>query len=184
MEQKNIPVISIVGRSNSGKTTLIERLIPELRRLGYRVGTIKHNLHGFDIDHEGKDSWRHKQAGAQLTVIASPGHIALIEDTDRDLGIADLVDRYIRNVDIILLEGFKGNPYPKIEVYRPELHTERLCNDGDNLIALVTELPCEAAVPNFRREDIEALAALLDQHFLKDRTAAGQEGPAIHHDRR
>ena len=67
-----IPIVSIVGRSNTGKTTLIEKLIPELRRRGYRVATIKHNIHGFDIDHEGKDSWRHKKAGARLTVIASP----------------------------------------------------------------------------------------------------------------
>ncbi len=176
MKQKKIPVISIVGRSNSGKTTLIERLIPELRLLGYRVATIKHNRHGFDIDHEGKDSWRHKHAGAQLTVVASPGRTALIEDTDRDLGITDLVRRYVRDVDIVLLEGFKGNPYPKIEVYRPELHADRLCTDGDNLIALVTQQPLDTAVPNFRQEETEAIAALIERLFLKGSRIASRAG--------
>jgi molybdopterin-guanine dinucleotide biosynthesis protein MobB len=92
-----IPIVSIVGRSNSGKTTLIEKLIIELRRRGYRVGTIKHNSHGFDIDHEGKDSWRHKKAGAQVTVIASPHRIAVIEDVNRDYELSELMDHYIRD---------------------------------------------------------------------------------------
>ena len=77
-----IPIVSIVGKSNSGKTTLIEKLIAELTRRGWRVATIKHNRHGFEIDHEGKDSWRHKQAGAVATVVASPRRIAVIEDTE------------------------------------------------------------------------------------------------------
>jgi molybdopterin-guanine dinucleotide biosynthesis protein B len=168
MEQNMIPIVSIVGRSNSGKTTLIEKLIPELRRLGYRIATIKHNVHGFDIDHEGKDSWRHKKAGAQVTVIASPGRVAVIEDTERDYEIAELRDRYIRDVDLILLEGFKGNPYPKIEVFRPELHSERLCRKEDNLLAVVTEKPAEEDVPCFRKEDISDIASLIEDLFLKN----------------
>ena len=80
-----IPIVSIVGKSDSGKTTLIEKLIAELTRRGFRVATIKHNRHGFDIDHEGKDSWRHKRAGAVATVVASPGRAALIEDTPEGL---------------------------------------------------------------------------------------------------
>jgi molybdopterin-guanine dinucleotide biosynthesis protein B len=88
-----IPVVSVVGKSNSGKTTLIEKMIGELVRRGYRVATIKHNLHGFEIDHEGKDSWRHKQAGARTTVIASPHRVAVVEDVEKDLDIGELVDR-------------------------------------------------------------------------------------------
>jgi molybdopterin-guanine dinucleotide biosynthesis adapter protein len=166
MEPKIIPIVSIVGRSNSGKTTLIERLIPALRARGFRIATIKHNLHGFDIDHEGKDSWRHKKAGSLLTVIASPHSVALIEDTDRDYTIAELRQRYIRDVDLILLEGYKGNPYPKIEVFRPELHAQRLCSMEDNLIALVSEKPIEAEVPCFRPDDIAEIAALIEDLFL------------------
>ena len=88
------PIISIVGKSNSGKTTLIENLIPELTKRGYRVATIKHNVHGFDIDHEGKDSWRHKKAGAFATVIACPTRIALIEDIDHDQTLDEIRDKY------------------------------------------------------------------------------------------
>jgi molybdopterin-guanine dinucleotide biosynthesis protein B len=79
-----IPILSVVGRSNAGKTTLIVKMIAELVRRGYRVATIKHNRHGFEIDHEGKDSWRHKQAGARITVIASPHQVAVVEDIEKD----------------------------------------------------------------------------------------------------
>ena len=131
-----IPIVSIVGKSESGKTTLIEKLIAELTRRGFRVATIKHNRHGFEIDHEGKDSWRHKQAGAVATVVASPGRIALIEDTPKDYDLPRSGTATSRNADIILAEGYKINPHPKIEVFRTELMRERLCGPEDNLIAL------------------------------------------------
>ncbi|MBT8490445.1 MAG: molybdopterin-guanine dinucleotide biosynthesis protein B, partial [Deltaproteobacteria bacterium] len=136
-----IPAASIVGKSNSGKTTLIEKLIPELKKRGYRVATIKHNRHGFDIDHEGKDSWRHKKAGAQMTVIASPIQVAVIEDTERDYGISDLIDNYIHDVDIVLIEGFKNNPYPKIEVFRDASEHELLYTPQNNYIAIASDKP-------------------------------------------
>ena len=77
-----IPIISVVGKANAGKTTLLEKVIAELTGRGYRVATIKHNIHGFEIDQEGKDSWRLKKAGARMTVISSPQRLALIEDLD------------------------------------------------------------------------------------------------------
>ena len=161
-----IPIVSIVGKSNSGKTTLIEKLIAELTRRGFRVATIKHNRHGFDIDHEGKDSWRHKRAGAVATVIASPGRAALIEDTPGDYDLAELRDRYIKDADIILAEGFKVNPHPKIEVCRTELRTERICGAGDNLIALTGDRPVAAEVPWFDWNDAGAIADLVEAQFL------------------
>lgn len=162
-----IPIVSIVGKSNSGKTTLIEKLIVELKRRGWRVGTIKHNQHGFDIDHVGKDSWRHKQAGARMTVIASPRQVAVVEDADRDYEIAELRDRYIRDVDIILLEGYKKNPYPKIEVFRASLNRERLCTVEDNLMALATDIPIEDGIPCLDINDVQGLASLIEDRFLK-----------------
>jgi molybdopterin-guanine dinucleotide biosynthesis adapter protein len=166
-----IPIISIVGRSNTGKTTLIEKLIPELRRRGYQAATIKHNIHGFDIDHEGKDSWRHKKAGARLTVIASPHTVAVIEDVDRDLELAELRDRYIRDVDIILSEGFKRNPYPKIEVVRAEMKHDPLCSREDNLLAIVSDEPVDKGVPCLDIDDIRGIADLIEDKFLKGETA-------------
>jgi molybdopterin-guanine dinucleotide biosynthesis protein MobB len=161
-----IPIVSIVGKSNSGKTTLIEKLIAELTSRGWRVATIKHNRHGFEIDHEGKDSWRHKQAGAVVTVIASPGRVAMIEDTQKDYEIDEIRDRYIRQADIILVEGYKVNPHPKIEVVRTELRQERLCGPGDHLIALAGDRPVAGDVPWFDRDDVRGLADLIMERFL------------------
>jgi molybdopterin-guanine dinucleotide biosynthesis protein MobB len=163
-----IPLVSIVGTSNSGKTTLIEKLIVELTRRGCRVATIKHNRHGFEIDHEGKDSWRHKRAGAVVTVVASPDRIAVIEDTGKDYTLAEIRDLYIRNADIILAEGYKQNPHPKIEVYRTDLRRERLCGPEDNLIALAGDRPAPAEVPCFDRDDAVGLADLIVERFLKE----------------
>ena len=159
--------MSIVGRSNTGKTTLIEKLIPELRQRGYRIATIKHNIHGFDIDHEGKDSWRHKKAGARLTVIASPQRIAVIEDVSKDYELSELRDRYIRDVDIIISEGFKGNPHPKIEVIRSEMKHDPLCSREDNLMAIVSDEPVDRGVPCLDIDDIQGLADFIVDRFLK-----------------
>jgi len=162
-----IPVVSIVGKSNSGKTTLIEKMIVELVRRGYRVATIKHNRHGFEIDHEGKDSWRHKRAGARTTVIASPLCVAVVEDVGKDLEIGELVDRYIRDVDIVLSEGFKKNPFPKIEVNRAELDQALLCSPADNLLAVCSDRPLPAGVPCLDINDIGGLVDMIEAQFLK-----------------
>lgn len=161
-----IPIVSIVGKSDSGKTTLIEKLIAELTRRGWRVATIKHNRHGFEIDHEGKDSWRHKKAGAVTTVLVSSRQVAVIEDVDIDYELAEIRTRYIRNADIILAEGYKTNPHPKIEVFRSELRKERLCSPADNLIALAVDRPLSAEVPCFDRDDAAGLADLIVGRFL------------------
>jgi len=162
-----IPIISIVGRSNAGKTTLIEKLIPELIRRGYRVATIKHDVHGFAVDHEGKDSWRHKKAGAHTAVISSPWKVAVIEDVERDHDPAELRDRYIRDVDIILSEGYKGSSHPKIEVFRAALESNLLCSPRDNLlIALASDQPLKAGVPCFNINDVMGLVDLIEREFL------------------
>jgi molybdopterin-guanine dinucleotide biosynthesis protein B len=142
-------------------------MIPELRRRGYRVATIKHNVHGFDIDHEGKDSWRHKKAGAQVTVIASPHRVAVIEDVDRDYELSELRECFIRDVDIILSEGFKKNPHPKIEVVRSGLKHPPLCRREDNLIAIMSDLQVDRGVPCLDINDIRSLVNIIEEQFLK-----------------
>ena len=161
------PIISIVGKSNSGKTTLIENLIPELTKRGYRVATIKHNVHGFNIDHEGKDSWRHKKAGACATVIACPTRVALIEDIESDYSLDEIRDKYIKRADIILAEGYKGNPFPKIEVFRSELKRELLCGKEDNLLAVAADVKLDVGVPCFDINDVKGIADLIENKFLK-----------------
>jgi molybdopterin-guanine dinucleotide biosynthesis protein MobB len=172
-----IPILSIVGRSNTGKTTLIEKMIPELMRRGYRVATIKHNVHGFDIDHEGKDSWRHKKAGAQTTVIASPHQVAVVEDVERDLELEALRDHYIRNVDIVISEGFKINPHPKIEVIRSILRHEPLCTKDDNLIAVASDRPLDRGVPCLDISDVAGLVNLVEERLLKNRSSTLTDAP-------
>ena len=162
-----IPIISIVGTSDSGKTTLIEKLVPELVRRGYKVATIKHDIHGFEVDREGKDSWRHKQAGAHTVVISSPQKLALMRDVDHDAELAELRDKYIQDVDVILSEGFKRNPQPKIEVFRKESRRELLCTREDNLLAVATNQPFDIGVPCFGLEDARGMVDLIEEKFLK-----------------
>jgi molybdopterin-guanine dinucleotide biosynthesis protein MobB len=162
-----IPILSIVGRSNTGKTTLIEGLIPELKKRGYRVATIKHNLHGFDVDKPGKDSWRHRAAGARVVVLASPGLVAVFEEPQREYSIAELSERYINDADIILTEGFKGNPFPKIEVFRSELKQEFLCNPDEGLVAVAGDRPVDRGVPYLDLNDYSEIADLIERVFFK-----------------
>jgi len=162
-----IPIVSIVGRSDSGKTTLIEKLIPELVRRGYRVATIKHDVHGFDMDHEGKDSWRHKHAGARISIISSPWKIGIVEDVDRDHELAEIRDRYIHDVDLILSEGYKRNTHPKIEVFRSVMNHELLCTPEDNLLALASARHFDLGVPCVDINDVGGLAEIIEKRILR-----------------
>jgi len=161
-----IPIISIVGRSKSGKTTLIEQLIPEFNRRGYRVATIKHHGHDFPIDHEGKDSWRHKEAGAHTVVISSPQKIALIEDVSQNLSLEELATRFIREADIIIAEGFKGERHPKVEVFRKEIHPHPLAPELENVIAVVSDSPLSLDVPCLSINDLKGIADIIEGLFV------------------
>ncbi|MGD0020972.1 MAG: molybdopterin-guanine dinucleotide biosynthesis protein B [Smithellaceae bacterium] len=162
-----IPIVSIVGKSSAGKTTLLEKIISELVKRRYRVATVKHDVHDFEIDHEGKDSWRHKKAGARTTVISSPLRIALIEDVDHDQTLDEIRKEYIKRVDIILTEGYKGNPFPKIEVFRSELRRTPLCKKEDNLLAIASDTKLDIGVPCFDINDSQSLVDLIENKFLK-----------------
>lgn len=162
-----IPIVSIVGKSNSGKTTLIEKLIAELVRRGYRVATVKHTRHGFDMDYEGKDSWRHKKAGARTTVMASPTQVALIKDLDRDCSLEEIREKYIHDADVILAEGYKGNPFPKIEVHRAQLKRELLCGNDPNLLAVASDTKLDIGVTCVDIDDAKGLVDLIERRILK-----------------
>lgn len=164
-----IPIISIVGKSDSGKTTFIEKLLPELVRRGYRVATVKHDVHGFEVDREGKDSWRHKQAGAHTTIISSPNKVALIRDVEKDLTLAELREKLIQDVDLILSEGYKKDVQPKIEIFRKEKHQELLCTREDNLVAIVSDKEFDVGVPCFSLDDSKGVAYFIEERFLKSK---------------
>jgi len=166
-----IPIVSIVGTSDSGKTTFIEKLVPELTRRGYRIATVKHDVHGFEVDREGKDSWRHKQAGAHTVVISSPHKVALIRDVDKDLTLAEIRERFIQEVDLLLSEGFKKDVQPKIEIFRKEKHKKLLCTKEDNLIAIVSDKRFRVGVSCFFLDDIRGVADFIEKKYLQPKKA-------------
>jgi molybdopterin-guanine dinucleotide biosynthesis protein B len=158
------PVVSIVGKSESGKTTLIEKLIPKLKRLGFRIGIVKHAHHGFDMDRKGKDSYRHRQAGADSVMIASPGQIAMIKTVSGEC-LDDLVP-YFDDVDLLIAEGFKSDNAPKIEVFRSQRHQQPACIDDGSLVAMVSDTTLDVAVPQFAPNDIPSITAFIVAEFL------------------
>lgn len=143
------PVLRIVGKKKCGKTTFLERLLPELAALGLAVGTVKHDTHGFEMDREGKDSWRHKRAGAVVAAVCSPDKLALVRSLDREPGLEELARTVFGDLDLVLAEGYFRSPGPKIEVFRPEAHAAPLACVADGLIALVSDADLDLGVPRF-----------------------------------
>ena len=160
------PVVSIVGKSKAGKTTLVERLVAELKGRGYRVATVKHSTHSFEMDHQGKDSWRHTQAGSDAVVISSPKKLALIRAQDHDATIEEILGLIGPEYDIVITEGFKKGPAPKIEVHRRGLEGGLICSP-EELLAIVTDEPLQAGVLRFSPQDVEAIADLIEQRLIR-----------------
>ena len=159
------PIVSVIGKSKSGKTTLIERLVQELRSRGYRVATIKHIPQGVSFDEPGKDSWRHLQAGSEIAVISSPEKIVMVKTVEQDSTLDDVAHFLGEDYDIILTEGFKQGNAPKIEVHRKD--TGPPLKGVKRLIAIVTDEPLETKARLFSPEDINGLANLLERGFIE-----------------
>ena len=154
-------VVCIVGRSKSGRTTLLEKLVREMKQCGYRVGTIKHHSHpGFELDRPGKDTWRHAEAGSDHVVIAAPDKVASIRRVDREPTL-DEITATMTDVDVVLTEGYLRSGRYKIEVVRAARATEPICEPGE-LLALATDLPLDCGVPRFDLDDAAGLADLVE----------------------
>jgi len=152
-----IPIYSIVAYSGTGKTTVVTALISELKRRGLRVAAIKHDAHDFEIDREGKDSARMTAAGADVTVVASGAKAAVIENRPVDIGA--LVGG-ITDVDVVLTEGYKHGPWPKIALLR-EASGKPLPVPADECLAVMSDIPIETSRPLLRLDDIAGLADLI-----------------------
>jgi molybdopterin-guanine dinucleotide biosynthesis adapter protein len=159
---RKIPIVSFVGHSGSGKTTFIEKLIPLLVRANVKVAIIKHDVHGFEMDKPGKDTWRHKQAGAAATIISSADKIGLVMDTDCDHQPHELAFM-LDFADVIITEGFKHSPYPKIEVFRPDATGDAgpLCLRDPQLLAVISDRTVASEVPVFGLDDFQPVADFL-----------------------
>jgi formylmethanofuran dehydrogenase subunit E len=162
----NPKVVLIVGYKKVGKTTLIENLIPELSKRGYRVGTIKHHHSDFpvSVDSTGTDTWRHRKAGAKRVALVTPTDLAMFSNTEAALSL-DQITSTFRGHDVVLVEGFHREPKAKIEVLSPH-SDEPLCPADGNLFAVVTAMECEAAVPRFSPDNIGPLADLIETKIL------------------
>jgi molybdopterin-guanine dinucleotide biosynthesis protein B len=160
------PVLALIGKPNCGKTTLIEKLIPALVEKGVRVGTIKHHHGDIRMDTPGKDTWRHKQAGAQVVLLSSPVGIGLIQDTAGDTPVEDLVSRYFQEVDLVIAEGYKWSTLPKIEVFRSTVYDEPMQEPGKSLIAMVSDVEIRQDLPWFKYDDIGSLVEFILEKII------------------
>jgi len=158
-------VISIVGRAGSGKTTLVEGLIIELKSRGYRVGTVKHHVHpGIDIDQEGKDSWRHGQAGSDHIVISAPDRIASIRKVTNEWPLIEVV-KLFNDVDIVVTDGYRREAENRVEIVRAVVSSTPICS-SDELSALVTDCQIEIPCPVFRLDDPLGLVDWIEETYL------------------
>ncbi len=168
-------ILGIAGYSGSGKTTLIEKLVPLLVEGGLRVSLVKHAHHEFDIDHAGKDSWRHRQAGCTEVLVSSSRRWALMHELR---GTAEpTLDELLRHIspcDLILVEGYKLDPIPRIEVHRTGGDRPLLFPSDPHVIAVASSEPLQTALPQFGLDDAPAIT-----RFILDFVASGNSRPRL-----
>ncbi len=164
--EASVPVICFVGSSNSGKTTLIEKVIGLLAKRGYKVATVKHTHKSFSMDAEGKDSWRHKAAGAKTVILASPSQFAVVSDSSSELTIDDVLNKFVSNADILIVEGFKKDSYPKIEVSRNGNGHDLRCLNDPSIIAVASDKLLNLHIPSFDINDAEGITGFIEEKVL------------------
>ncbi len=156
-------VFGLAGWSGSGKTTLLTRLLPELIAQGLSVSTVKHAHHDFDVDQPGKDSWRHRQEGAAEVMVASAKRWALMHEHrgSREPGLDQLL-KHMTPVDLVLVEGFKGEDIPKLEIYRAAVEKPLLYRDDKSIVALASDMRVPGVdLPQFQLDDIAGIARFI-----------------------
>ncbi len=161
--------VAFVAKSNTGKTTLLEKVIGELKNRGYRVGVIKHDAHCFDIDHPGKDSYRLTAAGADTMLITSSEKLALVKKPAETPSLEQLIETYFSDMDIVLTEGFKMSTLPKIELHRKERSNTLICRgeqNDPNLIAVASDEPLDLDVPVLNLNDAIEVADFVEQYVI------------------
>ncbi len=161
------PVLCFVGRKNSGKTTLMEKVIAGLKAAGHRVAAVKHDAHRFEIDHPGKDSYRFSAAGADITVISSREKTAVVLHHREEIPLESILSRFVEGVDIILAEGYKASRFPKIEVHRKATGEPLIDPPPPGLIAVATDERVDTAVPQLDIHDSERLVELIQEKYLR-----------------
>lgn len=164
-----LPIVSIVGVSGSGKTTLLTKVVAELVKKGYSVNTLKHDAHGFEIDRPGKDSWRHKKAGASTVALSSPEKFAVIKSVKKEWPPERIVSRFLDDADVVITEGYKKGAFPKIEVVRAECSKKPVCAKDPLLLAYVSDMKLPGNMPIYKLDDYKGIATLIEKEVIKKR---------------
>ena len=165
-----VKAVAFIARSGTGKTTLLERVLPELLRRGLRVGALKHDAHRFDIDHPGKDSHRLTAAGAATMLITSAEKIALVKNHSEAPSAEELIHTYFSDMDIVLVEGFSQSSLTKIELHRKDKGDPLICRGerhDPGLVAVASDEPLDLDVPVLDLNDPRSVADFIEGHFLR-----------------
>ncbi|NRT36483.1 molybdopterin-guanine dinucleotide biosynthesis protein B [Clostridium beijerinckii] len=169
-KSSELKVISIVAtKSGTGKTTLIEALIPILKEKNYNIGVLKHDAHKFEIDKEGKDSYRFVKAGADKMVISSKEKIAMIEKLKEEKDLEEILELFV-GMDLVIIEGYKNNGYPKIEVHRKEVDQKLLCEneslDRTKFLAVATDEKLNLNIEQLDINDVNKIAEFIEDKVI------------------
>lgn len=165
-----VKAVAFVARSGTGKTTLLERVLPELLRRGFRVGALKHDAHRFDIDRPGKDSHRLTAAGAITMLIVSAEKMALVKNHSEAPSVEELLRTYFADMDIVLVEGFSRSTLPKIELHRKDRGEPLLCRGerhDPGLVAVASDEAMEVDVPVLSLNDPRGIADFIEARLLR-----------------
>lgn len=166
MIDEKTKIISFVGSSGSGKTTLIVKIVEMLSKAGYKIGTIKHTHHDFEIDKPNKDSYRHFNAGALASMIISENKIGFVKRKEH-LHVNYLVDKYFDDCHLVIVEGFKNDDTNKIEVHRKDNNKDFLYKNLKNVVAIACDSDIRINIPVFQLNDIEKICSFIEKNFLK-----------------
>ena len=160
-------VISVSGKSGSGKTALLKKIIPILVKKGYKVGAIKHTHHDFGIDKRGKDSWAYRRAGAKSVVIASSDRIAFVRELSNEVPVKEIISQLFNDSDIILMEGYKKEDFPRIAVIGKNSKEEidRTFLNSSFLLLIVSEEPLDTSVPVYKPNNANEIADLIEERM-------------------
>lgn len=163
-----VPVVGLAGYSGSGKTTFLEKLLAELKRRGYRLGVIKHTHHEVEFDRPGKDTWRHRKAGADVVTLVAPNGMSLTKNFTDEPRPEDIIEMMAAEVDLIIVEGYKNGSWPRIEVFQAGM-PERPIIPASDLLAVVRDTPHsdDSDVPVFARDDAVGPADLIEREIIR-----------------